>query len=146
MQTIKHKFVDAIPDFLEENVVYVSVERGLAVHHCVCGCKNEVVTPFSPTDWELHFDGDTISLTPSIGNWEFKCQSHYWIKNNEIEWSGKWSRQKIEQGRKNDKIIKKAYYDRVNIVPDDNPIVATVHKKIPLMDRIKNFFLNKGRN
>jgi hypothetical protein len=55
-------------------------------------CGNEVVTPFSPTDWELTFDGKTISLYPSIGNWSLRCQSHYWITKNKVEWIPKWDK------------------------------------------------------
>lgn len=85
-----HKFVKSAPDTLEDGVIYVSVEYASAMHKCCCGCGHEVVTPFSPTDWQLTFDGRSISLYPSIGNWSFKCQSHYWIRNNRVEWCPKW--------------------------------------------------------
>jgi len=82
MKTIKYKFVEFIPDILEEEVLYISIEYSAAVHKCICGCGNEVVTPFSPSDWELRFDGKTVSLFPSIGNWSFECKSHYVITRN----------------------------------------------------------------
>ena len=41
-----------------------------------------MVTPLKPTDWKLTFDGKTITLYPSIRNWNFACRSHYWIRNN----------------------------------------------------------------
>ena len=94
-------------DTLENGVIYVSMEYATAIHKCYCGCGGEVVTPFSPSDWELTFDGKSISLSPSIGNWSFKCQSHYWIRNNEIEWAPKWGKKKIELGRKRDRREKK---------------------------------------
>lgn len=81
---LSHEFVPSIPDTLEEGVVYISIPYATAVHLCCCGCKNEVVTPITPTDWELTFDGETISLYPSIGNWGFACQSHYWIRRNRV--------------------------------------------------------------
>ncbi|MCA0447324.1 MAG: hypothetical protein LCH54_13955 [Bacteroidetes bacterium] len=90
MKTIQHKFVEFIPDFLEEGVLYVSIEYCTAIHRCVCGCGNEVVTPLSPTDWKITFNGKTISLSPSIGNWNFDCKSHYWIVNNRIRYARKW--------------------------------------------------------
>lgn len=83
---MKHKFVDFIPDNLEEGVVYISLEYGTVVHKCCCGCGHEVVTPLSPTGWRLTFDGETISLFPSISSWNLACKSHYWIKNNKPEW------------------------------------------------------------
>lgn len=79
-----------MPDQLNEGIVYVSVEYAVAIHKCICGCGKEVVTPLSPTDWQLTFDGETISLYPSIGNWNFKCRSHYWIKRNKILHAAKW--------------------------------------------------------
>jgi hypothetical protein len=105
-----HKFVTFIPDHLEDGIIYISMEYAVAIHKCCCGCGNEVVTPLSPTDWKLTFDGETISLYPSIGNWNFKCQSHYWIKNNEVEWAPKWTKEEIERGRKIEEQEKIRYY------------------------------------
>jgi|GEM_PF-1496866 len=83
---LTHKFVDSVPDMLEEDVLYVSIRFRTVIHKCCCGCGNQVVTPLSPSDWKLTFDGRSISLCPSIGNWKFPCQSHYWIKCNKVEW------------------------------------------------------------
>jgi hypothetical protein len=82
--TVSHEFVHAIPDQLEEGVVYVSIPYATAVHRCCCGCGHEVVTPLDPLQWSLIFDGETISLTPSIGNWSFPCRSHYWIRGGKV--------------------------------------------------------------
>lgn len=109
---IQHKFVEFIPDTLEDRVVYVSIEYCTAVHKCICGCGNEVVTPLSPTDWQLVFNGKTISLSPSIGNWNFLCKSHYWITNNVIKHSTSWSKEDVEKGRKDDKRKKKRFFSR----------------------------------
>src|SRR5712672_2590445 len=100
--TITHEFVDYIPDTLKEGVIYVCIPFATVVHKCCCGCGNEVVTPLSPTDWKLIFDGQSISLYPSIGNWNFACQSHYWIKSNRVKWSPRWSQEKINGGRVHD--------------------------------------------
>lgn len=56
------------------------------------------------------FDGENISLHPSIGNWSFPCQSHYWIKNGSIKWSGKFTKEEIEEVRKRDKYAKSQHY------------------------------------
>lgn len=105
-----HKFVENIPDNLEEGTIYISIEYGTVIHKCCCGCGKEVVTPLSPTDWQLIFDGETISLYPSIGNWNFDCKSHYWIINNRIKWARKWSKQEIDSNRQKDSLDKKKYY------------------------------------
>ena len=114
---MNHKFVDIIPDNLEEGILYVSIKYATAIHLCACGCKNEVVTPFSQADWQLIFDGKTVSLSPSIGNWSFKCQSHYFIKNNEIIYAQKWTKKEIKNKRKRDKKRKSRYFKNAGISP-----------------------------
>lgn len=108
---LTHEFVDYIPNVLEEGKVYVCVQFATVVHKCCCGCGREVITPLSPTDWKLAFDGQTISLDPSIGNWSFPCQSHYWIEENRVVWARRWSREEIEAGRTRDRRMKAASYD-----------------------------------
>lgn len=105
-----YQFVEFIPAELEEETLYISVEYATASHKCCCGCGREVVTPLSPTDWRLTFDGQTITLFPSIGNWSFECQSHYWIKNGRVEWAGQWSREQVAAGRAHDARAKARYY------------------------------------
>lgn len=109
---MQHKFVENIPDQLEEGVLYISLAYCTAIHKCVCGCGNEVVTPLSPTDWELTFNGETISLHPSIGNWSFECRSHYFIIKNEIRHALKWSSRQIETGRKVEHQEKKKHFKK----------------------------------
>lgn len=84
---LTHSFVEFIPRELEANTIYVSIPYATAIHNCCCGCGNRVVTPISPADWKLIFDGRSISLDPSIGNWNFPCRSHYWIRNNRVVWT-----------------------------------------------------------
>jgi hypothetical protein len=112
MKIIKHEFVEFIPDpeDMEEGVIYVSIEYDTAIHKCMCGCGQQVVTPLSPTDWKLIYNGESISLQPSIGNWDFKCRSHYWIKNGKVQMAGDWSEDKIQSGRHTDLRKKKEYY------------------------------------
>ncbi len=107
---LTHRFVCAIPEVLEERTVYVSIEFATAVHKCCCGCGREVVTPLSPMDWSLVFDGETVSLDPSVGNWNLPCRSHYWIRRNRVYWARGWSREQIEAGRTADARAKAEYY------------------------------------
>lgn len=108
---IKHEFVEFIPETLEEGTVYVSIPYATAVHKCCCGCGREVVTPLSPTDWELRFDGKTISLDPSVGSWSLPCQSHYWIRRNKVVWVRRWSKTEIEKGRASERFAKRKYFE-----------------------------------
>ena len=109
---LKHKFVEVIPEFVEEGIIYISIEFSTATHKCACGCGNEVVTPISPVDWNFKFNGKVISLNPSIGNWSFECRSHYWIRKGEIIHCSTWSEKKIKKGRKKDKKKKKKYFKK----------------------------------
>jgi hypothetical protein len=86
IKKIATKFVELIPNELESGVLYISLKYNTAIHKCCCGCNQEVVTPFSKYDWKLIFEGDLISIEPSIGNWSFECRSHYCIHRNKVEW------------------------------------------------------------
>lgn len=97
VKKLNHKFVEFIPDALNEGILYVSVTHGTSVHRCCCGCGREVVTPLTPADWRMIFDGETVSLYPSIGNWNFPCRSHYWISENRVEWVPRWNEERDEE-------------------------------------------------
>jgi len=107
---LEHRFVKHMPDRLESGVLYVSVEYGTASHLCCCGCGEEVVTPFTPTDWELIFDGETVSLRPSIGNWSLRCRSHYVIDRGRAVEAGPWSEARVLAERRRDKAAKQRYF------------------------------------
>lgn len=108
--TYRHEFVRSFPDKLEDGTLYVSVEFDTAAHRCFCGCGQEVYTRFSPRDWMMIYDGENVSLDPSIGNWSFPCQSHYWIERGRVVWAGRWSAEQIERGRAFDRIRKARHY------------------------------------
>ena len=112
---IAHEFVEFIPDELKERTLYVSVAYCTAVHKCCCGCGREVVTPLSPTGWQLTFDGKTVSLEPSIGSWSLPCQSHYFITKSTVVWARKWTANEIAKGRNQETRAKEKYYARVPV-------------------------------
>ena len=113
----------------------MSVAYPMAAHKCCCGCENEVITPLSPTDWKLIFDGKTISLHPSIGNWGFECRSHYWINRNRIDWAGQWSQEQIEAGRLSDQDEKERYFGTAeaprNAFPSEKLVSPASDKQQP---------------
>jgi len=108
---LRHEFVTAIPGRLEQGVVYVSIPYATVAHLCACGCGQEVSTPLSPTDWSLIYDGETVSLSPSIGNWSLPCRSHYWIRTDQVVWAKAWTQKRIEQGRQADQRRKKRFFE-----------------------------------
>lgn len=109
---LEHRFVQFIPDKLEPGVIYISMEFATAAHSCCCGCGEQVITPFTPTDWKLTFDGETVSLWPSIGNWSFRCRSHYIIRRSRIIGAEPWDDEEIEENRRRDKQRKHDFFDQ----------------------------------
>ena len=135
---LHHKFVEFIPEKVEEGVLYVSIEYCTAIHKCVCGCGNEVVTPLSPTDWELTFNGKVVTLHPSIGNWNFDCKSHYWIRNNKIEFAGAWTELEIRSGRDIDIERKTKYFEESDVLLEES--VTPESPKLTIWKKISKLF------
>ena len=97
------RFVGNVPEELAPGVIYVAAEHGVMMHLCACGCGCEVSLPLSPLDWRLTFDGDTISVSPSVGNWSLPCRSHYVIDGGAVRWAGDWTDEEIMEGRRRDR-------------------------------------------
>lgn len=111
---VTHRLVEYIPETIEDGVVYVSQTYGTAVHNCCCGCGEEVVTPLTPTDWSAKVEAGRLTLYPSIGNWSFACQSHYWIQKGQVVWSYQLSPTQISEIRRADKRLKDLHFKEVN--------------------------------
>ncbi|MFA6831915.1 MAG: DUF6527 family protein [Bacteroidaceae bacterium] len=79
------QFVNELPYKPKEGVLYISMLHTITLHLCPCGCGNMVYTPISPNSWKMVYDGK-VSLTPSIGNFEIPCHSHYFIVSNCVVW------------------------------------------------------------
>ena len=110
LKTVRHEFVDHIPEDLAEGVLYVSMPFATVVHRCACGCGEEVVTPLGPAEWRLIYDGRTVSLAPSIGNWSFACRSHYWIEQGRVRWSRGFSVHEVDLVRRKARKRRAGYY------------------------------------
>jgi len=106
--------VHYIPKELKPGLLYVSEEFDVAVHLCACGCGSKVSTPLGPTEWKFEETDSGPSLRPSIGNWQLRCQSHYWIDQGNIVWSGKWTPEQVAAGRCSEEARRKAYYDAID--------------------------------
>ncbi|MFJ7146693.1 DUF6527 family protein [Streptomyces sp. NPDC100445] len=88
---------------MDAGVLYVSIPYRTCGHLCCCGCGHEVVTPLSPAQWSITYDGENVSLAPSIGNWALPCRSHYWIHDGRVRWSRRYSAAEITQNRDRDR-------------------------------------------
>lgn len=109
-QELEPCFVEAVPRQLEEGKLYISIAFGSVNHLCACGCKCEVVTPLHPARWAMIYDGETVSLWPSIGSFGLPCRSHYVIDCNRVEWKEPWSDDKVEGGRARDRRVMERHF------------------------------------
>jgi len=114
-------FVEFIPENIEDGKLYISEVYQTAIHKCCCGCGEEVVTPLSPADWQLRKVGQKVSLRPSIGNWNYRCKSHYFITENRIEWAKKFSQEQIYEVQKRDKVAKQKLIASKNRLQTNSP-------------------------
>lgn len=109
-KVLEHRFIESFPETLEPGVLYVSLEYGSVAHSCCCGCGEEVVTPLTPTDWSITYDGETITLHPSVGSWTLACRSHYVIRRNRVFEAPPWSDEEVAKERRRDRRAKAAHY------------------------------------
>ncbi len=101
---ITPRFVQYVPDRLEPGVLYISERFRTCSHLCCCGCGEEVVTPLSEAEWKLTRQGELVSLWPSVGNWDYACQSHYVIERNQVRWAGRMSTRDIARVKQRDEL------------------------------------------
>lgn len=147
-QKLEHRFVRHLPDTLEPGVLYISVEYATASHSCCCGCGEEVVTPFSPVGWRMIFDGETVSLWPSIGNWNLPCRSHYVIKQGRVIEASPWTDEQIAAEGRRYKAAKARYYEPPELTEaveavESTPVSTAASKDaLDLWSRIKYWLAN----
>ena len=108
--SVRPRYVEFIPKTLESGVLYVSKKFRTASHLCCCGCGTKIVTPLRETEYSLTEHGELVSMSPSIGNWNHPCQSHYWITDNHVVWARPMSKVEIRRGRAHDDALKEAYF------------------------------------
>lgn len=142
---LEHRFVKHIPDTLEPGVLYVSMEYATAAHSCCCGCGEEVVTPFTPTDWRMTFDGASVSIRPSIGSWTLTCRSHYVIDHGRVLEAKPWTNEQIEAERRRDRAAKQRFYGH----PPQEDVQATpgpqsTKPRRPLWQNVVKWFLRRS--
>lgn len=106
---MKNEFVHRVPAELEEGVLYICLTCDVVVHKCACGCGEKVVLPLAPDYWKLHYDGE-VALSPSIGNYQYDCKSHYFIRNSRVVWVDKKENHQESEKKKRKK---KSLFNRV---------------------------------
>lgn len=113
---VAHEFVEFVPESLDEGTIYISIPYASATHLCLCGCGFRVVTPLNPLKWKLIFEGEVISIHPSIGNWSSQCRSHYWIRRNKVIWSEAWTQAEINANREDHRLELDEYFEGPGVV------------------------------
>ncbi|WP_415860303.1 DUF6527 family protein [Pseudomonas aeruginosa] len=63
-----------------------------------------------PTEWRLEDTQDGPSLSPSVGNWQQSCRSHYWIWRGEVECHGDWTEAQVQAGRRHEHHRREKYF------------------------------------
>ncbi len=132
-ERLEHRFVRYVPQDLERGVLYISIEFATSVHSCCCGCGEKVVAPFGPTDWKMTFDGESVSLHPSIGNWMLECRSHYFIEHDRVIEARPWSDDEVRAELRRDRASKARVYGSspavAPIVPAATPETTSIWRR-----------------
>ena len=75
--------VTLMPNEMQQGNLYISQEYQVSCHLCLCGCGQNVVLPLAGKNkWTLIETDKGVSFTPSVGNFQIPCKSHYIITNN----------------------------------------------------------------
>jgi hypothetical protein len=118
-----------MPRDLSPGILYLAEEYAVAGHLCACGCGNKVMTPLGAAEWNFSERDGRPSLSPSIGNWQLPCQSHYFITGGKIYWAAQWSTTQVEEGRQAEEQRRRAHY-------------ASRDRKLPFWMRIRQVVRN----
>lgn len=121
------RFVEDVPEVLEPGFIYISIEHATMAHLCACGCVSEVVLPLSPVDWRFTWNGEQISVAPSVGSWSLPCRSHYIITGGRVRWADDWSDEDVAAGRSRDRRIKQQRYYADPVAEPPVPAAAVAY-------------------
>ena len=86
LHRISPQWVHERPAHFEHGTLYIQPSSRVTYHLCPCGCGTPVYVDLHPDGWRMEYNGIDVSLWPSVGNYHQKCQSHYFIVDNKVEW------------------------------------------------------------
>lgn len=104
--------VEFMPKDMQPGILYYAEEYGAAAHLCACGCGSKIRTPIDDAEWALEVGSGGPSLSPSVGNWQKPCRSHYFIRNGATIWCCQWTEEEIKMGRRIEHQRRVAHLDR----------------------------------
>lgn len=76
---------------LEDGVFYVVDNSPYVEYNCPCGCGRVVTLPTKKHQdgydgWDYLEKDGKVTLSPSVLSSGFSCKSHYFIRNNALQW------------------------------------------------------------
>jgi hypothetical protein len=114
IERIRLEVVELMPSVLDPGVLYVSQKYRTAAHLCACGCGEKIRTQLGPLGWKFTNRRRGPSLSPSIGNWQKPCRSHYFIKNGVVIWAPAQTEGEVLRGRQAETRRRDAYFREQN--------------------------------
>lgn len=141
---LRHEFVEHMPQRLDQGVLYVSFPFRTVLHSCLCGCGEEIVTPLGPGEWSLTYDGETISIAPSIGNWSLPCRSHYVIDRSRVRWARNYSQKEVDLVRAGNRRRRRRAVARGHEDGGSQPGGGARHR--PLLQLLRSLLARPTRN
>lgn len=104
------EFVEEIPAEINDGYLYLCLQYNAVIHKCACGCGEIISTPLDKKHgWVMQYDGETVTLSPSVGNGSYKCRSHYFIRGNNIVWLEKIGKPVITKQKRKYNCLEKIF-------------------------------------
>jgi hypothetical protein len=112
---LRPEYVEHLPEQLEQGVLYICEAFDATAHKCCCGCGEDVYNKLGPARWRLiKLPDASVTLYPSIGNWNYPCRSHYWIRSNRVIDAGWMSARAITAAQRDDRRERDRYLAALN--------------------------------
>lgn len=91
-RVVRVESMSEIPSKLNGDLYLVAgTKPKWAVLECPCRCGDRIDVNLMRSRqpcWRLTMDGKEVSLRPSLWMPKEKCGSHFWIRQNRIDWVG----------------------------------------------------------
>jgi hypothetical protein len=79
-----------VPEHTKKLIYVVGSIPKWVVFECPCHRNHRISIPLMKNvtpHWAIAHDGQTISLFPSVSVSGSNCDSHFWLRQNRIEWA-----------------------------------------------------------
>ncbi len=79
-----------VPDRVEKTIYVVGATPKWVIFDCPCNKNHRLKVPLMKSvspHWRLTRHGKTVSLSPSLSVADGPCDSHFWLRQNRVEWA-----------------------------------------------------------